>query len=56
MNFKGKDYIIHMPQYLPGMDKQMNNFASEELGVFIAFSSSIRQSMVNGRHLSHRRN
>jgi len=26
MNFKGKDYIIDMPQCLPGMDKRANNF------------------------------
>ena len=25
MNFKGKDYIIHVPQGLAGMDKRLDN-------------------------------
>ena len=26
LQFKGKDYIIHVPQCLPGMEKWANNF------------------------------
>ena len=45
MNFKGKDYIIHVPN---------GRIISEELSVFIASPSSFRRRMINGRHLSHR--
>ena len=36
MNFKGKDYIIHVPQCLPGMDKRAKNFCKQRADVFIA--------------------
>ena len=37
MNFKRKDYVIHVPQCLPGMDKRVNNFCKQRADVFIAF-------------------
>ena len=37
MNFKGKDYIIHVPQCLPGMDKRANNFCKQRAECFNHF-------------------
>ena len=56
MNFKGNITSFTCHSVYLEWTKQANNFASEELNVFIASSSSLRWSMVNGRHLSDRRN
>ena len=54
MNFKGKEYVIHVPQRLAGMDDHKNP-ASEELSTFVAPSSSSTQSVVSSRHLLYGR-
>ena len=52
VNFKGKDCVSHVLQYLAGMDEGTWTIpANEELGTFVAPSSSSAQSMVSGRHL-----
>ena len=52
VNFKGKDCVSHMPQCLAGMNEGTWTIpANEELGTFVAPSSSSAQSMVSGRHL-----
>ena len=47
MNFKGKDYIIHVPQCLPGMDKRANNFCKQRAECFHGFLVII--SMEHGQ-------